>query len=374
MKIRIFGFFLCLVLIFTGCGENGVGDDITDTEGVDIQTENSKNTENQTNETETQGEVADLGDDDKTFGEDIEDAGIYDGYFEGESKDFTVECVSGTKNACRLEGTTLTFTTVSAETTYSISGTFHGNIVIDTGDNFKFDLELNGFSLKSSEINPIIVLSGSEVAIQAKKDTINYIYDNREAIDETNTDLYSGAIHSLVDLEIGGKGKLEVESKNNNGIHSKDDLQVKNLTLSVSCIDNALKGNDSVEITDATITLISKQGDGIKTINSDVSSKGNQRGTISINGGTINIYAACDGIDAAYNVVIDNEETKLNIYTDKYSNYSEEVTDTKEGTYYVRFSSSTYKYSIKYYNSDSDYEWVDATYSTPNSQSRHPLF
>ena len=218
--------------------------------------------------------------------------------------------------------------------------------------------------MKSSEINPIIVLSGSEVAIQAKKDTINYIYDNREAIDETNTDLYSGAIHSLVDLEIGGKGKLEVESKNNNGIHSKDDLQVKNLTLSVSCIDNALKGNDSVEITDATITLISKQGDGIKTINSDVSSKGNQRGTISINGGTINIYAACDGIDAAYNVVIDNEATKLNIYTDKYSNYSEEVTDTKEGTYYVRFSSSTYKYSIKYYNSDSDYEWVDATYST----------
>ena len=83
--------------------------------------------------------------------------------------------------------------------------------------------------------------------------------------------MYSGAIHSLVDLEIGGKGQLNIVSKNNNGIHSKDDLQVKNLNLFVSCVDNALKGNDSVTLENATTTLIATAGDGIKTSNSDVS-------------------------------------------------------------------------------------------------------
>ena len=35
---------------------------------------------------------------------------------------------------------------------------------------------------------------------------------------------------------------------------------------------------------------------------------------------------AYDGIDAAYSVYIDDAETVLNIYTDKYSNCSKEVT------------------------------------------------
>lgn len=168
--------------------------------------------ENNETESGTQGEVADLGDDNKTFGEDIEDEGAYDGYFEGESADIVVECVSGTDKAYKLEGTTLTFTTIGGETVYSISGTFRGNIVIDVGESYKFELELHGLSLVCNSTNPITIISGDEVAIKAKKDTKNYIYDMRSAIDSTDDTLYSGAIHSDVDLEIGGKGELTVIS------------------------------------------------------------------------------------------------------------------------------------------------------------------
>lgn len=151
-----------------------------------------------------------------------------------------------------------------------------------------------------------------------------------------------------------------VISENNNGVHTKDDLKVKNLTLSVTCEDNALKGNDSVTVSGGTLTLIAKTGDGIKTTNSDISSKGNQRETLAVTGGTIDIYAACDGIDAAYDVEI-SEDSIVNIYTDKYSPYSETVENT--GTEkYVRFTSDSYKYSIKFYNGESDYKWVNATY------------
>ena len=365
MKLRVFAVLLCLALLFTGCSGNK-----GDTPG----SQGTQTTPTDSTQSGKPGEVTDLGDDSKTFGEDLEALGAYEGYFEGESKDAVVKCVSGTKNAYKLEGTTLTFTTVGEDSVYSISGTFRGNIVIDIGEGFKFDLELHGFSLVCNSTNPITVKSGDEVAIKAKKDTKNYIYDMRNAIDEADDTLLSGAIHSEVDLEIGGKGELMVISENNNGIHSKDDLQVKNLTLLVACIDNSLKGNDSVEIEGGNTTLIASGGDCIKTSNSDISDKGNQRGTISIVGGTHTLYAACDGIDASYNVSIDDATTSLNIYTDKYSNYSKEVTANSSDTNYIRFTSDKYFYSVKYYNSDTDYVWVNAEYHSKVSGGRSSYY
>ncbi len=353
MKKSIFALFLCLVLILVGCESK----EKNDTSAPDVG-----------------GDVADLGDDGKTFGEEIEKTGAYDGYFEGESADFTVECISGIEDAYKIEGTTLTFSSVSEDSVYSISGKLKGNIIIDIGSECKFDLELNGFSLVSDEENPIIVLSGDEVAIRAKKYTENYIYDMRSAVDPTDETLYSGAIHSEVDLEIGGKGKLTVISENNNGIHTKDDLQVKDLTLFVACVDNSLKGNDSVEITEGSTTLIASGGDCIKTSNSDISEKGNQRGTVSLTGGFHSLYAACDGIDAAYNVVIDGAATELNIYTDKYSNYSKEVSTTSSDMNYIRFTSDEYFFSVKYYNSDDDYVWVNAEYHSKVSGGRNNYY
>ena len=289
---------------------------------------------------------------------------------------FTVVCESGTPNCYTYDGTTLYFTSVSSESVYSITGTLDGNIIIDTGDSYKFDLEFKGFTQTCSSTNPITVLSGDEVSLQAKKDSTNYIYDKRAAIDSTDTTLYSAAIYSLVDLEISGKGNLTVVSDNNNGIHTKDDLQVKNLTLSVTCQDNALKGNDGVEITDATTTLIAKTGDCIKSTNSHINENTqNQKGTIYISGGTHNLYAACDGIDSAYNVLIDNDSTVLNIYTDKYSQYSETVTVTSGNTYYLRYSSTGYKYSVRYYNSSTGAEkWVNVStsYETVSSPGGGP--
>ena len=364
MKTRIFALLLCLVLLLTGCSKGGNNGD--GTQGNDGNPNNT--------ETGTQGEVADLGDDNKSFGESLDSLGAYDGYFEGESSDIVVECVSGTQGAYKLEGTTLTFSTIGEDSVYSISGKLRGNIVVDIGEGHKLDLELCGLSLVCNSTNPIIVVSGDEVAIQAKKDTKNYIYDMRTAIDSTDETLYSGAIHSDVDLEIGGKGDLTVVSENNNGIHSKDDLQVKNLTLLVACMDNALKGNDSVEIEGGNTTLIASGGDCIKTSNSDISEKGNQRGSISIVGGTHNLYAACDGIDAAYNATIDDSTTVLNIYTDKYSNYSKEVTATSSDVNYIRFTSNKYYYSVKYYNSDTDYVWVNAEYHSKVSGGRSTYY
>lgn len=311
-------------------------------------------------------------DNESAYGEDITDE-INKGYFEDEATDLTVTCISGTQNAYSLENGILTFGALSENSVYSISGKLNGSIVIDIGNDYKLDLELWGTSIVSREASPIVILSGSKVTVTAKKNYESFIYDKREAVDSESEEQYSASIYALCDLEIAGKGALTVYSENNNGIHTKDDLEVKNLTLTVYVCDNALKGNDSVTLTSGRVKVIATKGDGIKTTNSGISQKENQRGTVAILGGEHTIYSACDGIDASYNVEINNDAI-LNIYTNKYSSYSQEVVEAEDGNYYIRFTSDAYKYSVKYYNSEEDYVWVNAQYHSVASGERRSYY
>ena len=325
-------------------------------------------------------------------GEDLSGTGINDGKFDGEtsSTDFKVTYVSGTNGAYKYDDATktLTFTTLSADSVYAISGRLNGNIVIDVGEDYKLDLELTDFTLRSSKTNPIFANSGNEIKITAKKDTKNYIYDERSVVDTTQDGIYAGAIHAVVDLEICGRGALFVQSQSNNGIQTTKDLQVKNLSLVVECQDNALKGKDSVTVENCSTLLVARAGDAIKTEATDISSTtSKQRGIVSILGGTHNLFAANDGIDAAYDVIVDNGSyidddtqknvivaTILNIYTDEYSNYTSGAENQGSGNnqgstnqgareLYICYPSNSYKYSVKLYNDSlSESAWVNPTY------------
>ena len=233
---------------------------------------------------------------------------------------FTITCESGSKDCYTItktsEGYTVTFSGMDDQegSSYSISGTLNGNIVIEAGE-YDFELILNGVTITSASEVPIYIGSGDDVTITAKKNTVNTVYDNRSAVSD---DDISASIYSKCDLKLKGNGKLVIVSANNNGIHSKDDLSVKNLTLYVTAVDNCLKGNDSVTITSGTITLNAMSGDAIKTTSTDLSSKGVQRGTVTINSDdgdtSLTIKAYCDGIDAAFDVII--EETSGTVTVD----------------------------------------------------------
>ncbi len=246
--------------------------------------------------------------------------------------------------------------------TLSLSGDYYGSIVINsTAD---VELGLNGCNITSSETCPLYVNSEGNADISAKSGTVNYIRDYRATVADDSTTDVSATIYSVGDLKLKGKGELYVYSTYNNGIHTKDDLVCQNLDLTVNVCDNALKGNDSVTISSGTYTLIATAGDGIKTSNSAINSNNIQKGTITIDGGTINIYSAFDGIDAAYDVIINNDPV-INIYTDKYSTYSTETSYVTDSVYYIRSTSQSYKYSIYYYNSSTgEYVWKNAS-TTP---------
>ncbi len=211
----------------------------------------------------------------------------------------------------------VTYTNVApGELEYTLSGTLEGALSFDIGEQNDMTLTLSGLTLTSASACPIAILSAGNADTSAEKGSENAIYDNRAAAEEL-----ASAIYATCDLKLKGTGTLCVTSTNNNGIHSKDDLTVQKLTLTVSCEDNALKGNDSVEIVSGTLTLVARSGDGIKTSNTSLSSSGRQKGSVVMEDGTVTIDAASDGIDAAFDVTINGGT--LTIRTERYSEGTE---------------------------------------------------
>ena len=256
--------------------------------------------------------------------------------------------------------------TIRAAGEYTISGAISdGQIIVDAGDEDEVKLLLNNTSISCSFDAPILVKNAAEVTVKAEKDTYNTVTDLRTgSADGVEED---AAIYAACDLKLSGSGTLIVETAFDNGVKSKDDLSVKNLTLKVTATGNALKGNDSVTIKSGNLILISTASDGVKTENTDVSSKDKQRGTVSIQGGQVDIYAACDGISAAYNVEISEEETcTVNIYT---ASYADVGTAAAGAETYLIVPGSLYSETCDYYaylynDDDSDGLFVQCVYET----------
>ena len=236
--------------------------------------------------------------------------------------------------------------TITAAGEYTLSGALsNGQIVVDAGEDDEVKLILENASISCSFGAPILVKTASEVTVKAEKDSYNVVNDLRtgsaEGVEE------DAAIFAACDLKLAGSGTLIVETAFDNGVKSKDDLTVKNLTLKVTASGNALKGNDSVEIKSGNLILISVSADGIKTENSGLSPKGKQQGTVSILGGQVDIYAARDGISAAYNVEISEEETcAVNIRTAAYADFDAAAAGTEA---YLIVPSAYYSENNDYY-------------------------
>lgn len=206
--------------------------------------------------------------------------------------------------------------TVLSGGTYVLQGVWDGLIYGDLGDEDTVELDLNGVTLSNAENSCIYFLNADKLKIKSLEGTTNNVIDQRALQTEEDDTQGSAPIYSKCDTNLVGKGTLNVTGSFNNGIHSTKDLSIKNVTLNVTAPNNVLKGNDSVTVESGTLTLISSGGDGIKTVDTDVSSSGNQRGTIDIQDGTIVISSAYDGIDASYDLNVSGGS--ISIETNEY--------------------------------------------------------
>ena len=225
--------------------------------------------------------------------------------------------------------------TITSAGVYSLKGSLNGQIVVEAGDKADVYLELNGADITYSEDSPIKIISADSVEITAKNGSVNHINDTRAAKTAEDKSQGEGAIYAKSDVVLKGSGSLIVNSTYNNGIHTTKDLKIQKMTLEVTARGNAIKGNDSISITSGTVTAISTHGDGLKTKNTDVSKKGVIRGDISISGGTVTVYAAGDGFQAAHNFeMVSGSGTggaTVAVYTGSYSEYT--ASDARTSSY-----------------------------------------
>lgn len=248
--------------------------------------------------------------------------------------------ITGEFSITSTDGSTITQNdsvyTITQAGEYTVTGLLsEGQIVVNADDNAEITIVLNGTSITCSNGSPIYIKNADNIKIKSEENTYNCIVDARTEADDNSDNSSSengnAAIYAACDLKLVGKGALSVTGNYNNGIQSKDDISIKNVTIKVNAVNNAIKGNDEVAIESGEIIAISRKGDGIKTSNSSLSTKGKQKGNVIISGGNIDIYAACDGIYAAYGVDVSGDGN-LNIYTDTYSDYSEAVAAVNSGS------------------------------------------
>lgn len=232
-------------------------------------------------------------------------------------------------------------------------------------------IELNGVTIENDQNSPIYVEDCGDIEISAKKNTTNNIKDTRSIYTADVDGQGKGAIYVLNgDLKLKGTGTLNITANYLNGIHVKDDVKVQKQTLSITAVNHGIRGNDSVTITSGTVN-ISCGGDGLHSENSDISSKGNQKGNVTINGGTVVINSWNDSIQSAYDAVIEELDPEVPLSytarTNKYSSYSGETVDTSTSVFYLKMNSSTYSNNGYTYAALINGNWYRASYKGTQS-------
>ena len=236
--------------------------------------------------------------------------------------------VTNAGNCVTVTGGTVT---IKCGGEYDFSGSYSGSdaqILVNTAKtDSSVYLNMKGLTLTNTADAPIYIQKASKAFVVAKNGTTNtftdassraktYSYTNDAG--EAKTDTTGACIYSKDDLTIKGEGTLIVKANYNNGIHTSNDLKVKNGLITVNAKNNGLKGKGSVEISGGTINITTTEGDGIKSDTEDATDLASGKGSIEITGGTITVTSAFDGITAANAVVVANgesEKTTIKIIT-----------------------------------------------------------
>ena len=205
---------------------------------------------------------------------------------------------------------------------YDFSGSYSGSdaqILVNTAKtDSSVYLNMRGLTLTNTADAPIYIQKASKAFVVAKNGTTNtlsdgssrtktYNYTNDNG--ESKTDTTGACIYAKDDLTIKGEGTLIVKGNYNNGIHTSNDLKVKNGLITVNAKNNGLKGKGSVEISGGTLNITATNGDGIKSDTEDAEDLASGKGSIEITGGTITVTSAYDGITANNTVTIANGES-----------------------------------------------------------------
>lgn len=197
--------------------------------------------------------------------------------------------------------------TITKAGDYVLQGTFDGQILIDASKDDLVHLILNGAVIRCGSSSAIYGKQSDRIVITLADSTENIVEDGAEyQYEEEGEDEPNAAIFSKDDLVLNGTGKLTVSANYEDGIRSKDDLMVISGSYEITSVKDALQGKDSVQIADGSF-VIQAGNDAIKS-SSDTDS---DKGWVLILGGTYEVNAADDAFHAETDMVINDGTIKI---------------------------------------------------------------
>ncbi len=188
---------------------------------------------------------------------------------------------------------------ITDEGVYVISGSASdAQILVEAAEDAKVQLVLSGVSITNTSTPCIYVKSADKVFVTTTDSENSLSVTGTFTADgTTNTD---AVIFSKSDLVLNGLGTLTIESTDN-GITTKDDMKITGGALDITCASDALEANDSISVADGSIT-VNSQSNGLNASDDD----DDTTGWIYICGGELNIDVSNDGVKAATIVQIDS--------------------------------------------------------------------
>lgn len=187
--------------------------------------------------------------------------------------------------------------------TYELKGDLsNGQIKVSIPKTEEITLILNNFTASCTTSAVLYVESAGKATLELAAGSVNSMTDaSVYQFASPTEDKPNACIYAEDDLTIKGKGTLTVKGNYNNGIGCKNDLRIKDCTLTVSAPNNIVRGNDSVEIESANVTLSGGE-DAIKTSATDRTDKG----YLLISGGaTVHITCSDDALQATVSVTVE---------------------------------------------------------------------
>ncbi len=192
------------------------------------------------------------------------------------------------------DGQTLSIT---EEGTYILQGTASDCTVLVNAPEAKVQLILDNVTVTNTSSPAIYVLDADKCFVTTAEGSENALTVSGTFTEDTENDVKTDAvIFAKSDLTLNGTGTLTISSTDN-GITSKDELTVTGGTYNITASGKGLESNDSTAICDGTFTIDAKEG--------------MESTYVRIDGGTFEISASDDGINAAANS--DKNEVQVEI-------------------------------------------------------------
>lgn len=171
---------------------------------------------------------------------------------------------------------------------FELTGTLQdGNITVSANEKVK--LRLSGASITSFSGPCIFIEAADKAYITVTEETENVL--NAENSED-------GAIYSKDNLEIKGKGTLDISSADGHGIKASDNLTIENGNINIYTFGDGIHVNDTFKMTGGNLS-ISAVGDGIDS-----------ESIVIISGGELNIET--NGVPMATALTKENSENTDN--------------------------------------------------------------